>query len=335
MSPEMAPHKVEELRAEGADARSVAVVIPSYKVTRSILGVIDRIGPEVQRIYVVDDCCPDGSGRLVEQRCRDPRVRVLFHDSNRGVGGATMTGYRQAIVDGAEVIVKVDGDGQMDPALIARFVKPILEGGADYTKGNRFYRVEDLRDMPAVRTIGNAVLSFLAKLSTGYWDLLDPTNGFTAVHARVARELPLGKISERYFFESDILFRLNVMRAVVLDVPMTAQYGDEESNLRIQAIIPEFLSKHLRNTVKRLLYNHVIRGFSAATLELLTGVVLLLWGIGFGGAAWYRSFVSGVPATSGTVMVAALPVILGTQLVLGFLNQDVQAVPRQPIHRRL
>lgn len=178
---------------------SVAVVIPSYKVRSHILDVIQGIGPEVSQIYVVDDRCPEGSGDFVQEHCFDARVRVIRNPQNLGVGGAVMAGYRAAIEGGAEVIVKVDGDGQMDPSLIPQFIIPILAGEADYTKGNRFFDLEEIRAMPPMRVFGNAVLSLMAKLSTGYWDLFDPTNGYTAIHTEVARQLPFAKISRRYF----------------------------------------------------------------------------------------------------------------------------------------
>src|SRR3989304_3450683 len=147
----------------------IAVVVPCYKVKKHVLEVIASIGDEVWRIYVVDDACPDGSGKHVEEHCLDQRVRVIYHECNQGVGGAVITGYRAAITDGAEVIVKVDGDGQMDTSLIPNFIEPILAGEADYTKGNRFFDLEEIRAMPKVRLIGNAVLSFLTKLSSGSW----------------------------------------------------------------------------------------------------------------------------------------------------------------------
>ncbi len=236
--------------------KRIAVVIPSYCVKAHVLDVIARIGPEVHLIYVVDDCCPEGSGQYVQERCMDPRVVVLVHEVNQGVGGAVMTGYERAIADGAAVIVKIDGDGQMDPALLPDFVEPILRGDADYTKGNRFFNLDEVRAMPAVRLFGNAALSFMAKLSTGYWNLFDPTNGYTAIHARVAAALPRAKIAKRYFFETDILFRLNTIQAVVFDIPMVAVYGAEKSNLRVSRVLPEFLARHFGNFGKRVFYGY-------------------------------------------------------------------------------
>ena len=309
---------------------NVAVVIPSYKVRAHILDVISLIGPEVTAIYVVDDCCPDGSGRFVESNVQDPRVRVVYHTENQGVGGAVMSGYKAALEDGAEVIVKIDGDGQMDPRLLPRFINPILAGEADYTKGNRFFDLEAVRAMPKIRLLGNAALSFMTKVSSGYWDLFDPTNGYTAIHRDVASHLPLNKISRRYFFETDILFRLNTLRAVVIDIPMDAHYGDEVSNLKISKIVGEFFFKHIRNFAKRIFYNYYLRDMSLASLELPLGLLLLVLGGGFGIIQWIQSMSMGVPTPSGTVMLSALPVIIGTQLVLAFLGYDIASVPKRP-----
>jgi len=314
---------------------SIGVVIPTYKVRDHILGVIGEIGAEVSRIYVVDDCCPHGSGELVAANRSDTRVVVLRHEVNQGVGGAVMTGYRAAIADGIHIIVKIDGDGQMDPALIPNFVAPIAEGTADYAKGNRFFDLERIRSMPAMRLLGNAGLSFLTKLSSGYWDLFDPTNGYTAIHADVARHLPFDKISKRYFFETDMLFRLNTLKAVAVDIPMHARYGDEVSNLKISKVISEFFVKNLRNTVKRIFYNYYLRDMSLASIELPLGLLLFCFGVIYGVTEWIGGYRSGVPASSGTVMLAAMPIILGFQLILAFIGSDIGSTPRRPIHPKL
>ena len=311
----------------------IAVIIPSYRVTRHILDVIARIGEECRQIFVVDDACPDGSGRFVVEHCRDPRVQVLWNAENLGVGGAVMAGYRAALAAGADILVKIDGDGQMPPELLGRFVAPIIEGKADYTKGNRFYDLAMVRSMPPVRLLGNAGLSFMSKASSGYWDLFDPTNGYTAIHARVAAHLPTERISNRYFFETDMLFRLNTLRAVVVDIPMAARYNDEVSNLKISRILGDFLFGHLRNFSKRLFYNYFLRDMSAASLQLILGAALVSAGSVYGAWKWLSQ--AGAPATAGTVMLAALPIIIGLQLLLAFLMWDMQSVPRTPVAGRL
>jgi dolichol-phosphate mannosyltransferase len=312
---------------------SIAVVIPSYRVAGRILGVLGGIGPEVTWIYVVDDACPEQSGAIVESECRDPRVRVLRHSINEGVGAATMTGYRAALADGADVVVKLDGDGQMPPDRIAALVEPLLRGEADYVKGNRFYDPRALAQMPRARLVGNAALSFMSKLSSGYWNLFDPTNGFTAIHSRVIGALPLEKVSRRYFFESDLLFHLNIVRAVVREIPMEARYGDERSGVRLSSAVVEFGLKHAANVARRVFYNYFLRDFSIASLQLVLGSALSVFGFWVGVVQWSRSIASGEPATSGTVMLAALPIVLGFQLLLAFVAYDIQNVPRQPVHR--
>jgi len=309
----------------------IAAVIPCHKVARHVLDVIAAIPPECGRIYVVDDACPEASGKLVEAQCGDPRVRVVFHAENQGVGGAVITGYRAALDEGIDIVVKIDGDGQMDPALLLRFVVPLLEGRADYTKGNRFFDLRNISTMPFVRVFGNAVLSFLSKLSTGYWDLFDPTNGYTAIHVDALRMLPLEKISRRYFFETDLLFRLGTVRAVVQDIPMDARYGNEISGLRVSRILGEFLFKHLRNLIKRIFYNYFLRDMALASIELVAGVALMAFGFVYGSVKWMHSQDTGSLATAGTVMLAALPLIIGLQFVLAFLAYDIANVPRRAL----
>jgi dolichol-phosphate mannosyltransferase len=313
-------------------APRVAVVIPAYRVSRHILGVLVGIGDEVRAIYVVDDACPEGSGDLVQAQCSDARVRVLRRESNGGVGAAVMTGYAAALSDGADVIVKIDGDGQMDPGLVPDFVAPIAAGQADYTKGNRFFNLEGLEQMPRTRLVGNAALSFMNKVSSGYWDIFDPTNGYTAIHASIARCLPLDKISPGYFFETDMLFRLNTLRAVVWDVPMQARYGDEVSNMKISRVAGQFLVDHLRNFGKRIFYNYYLRDVSIASIELPLGLIGVVTGVLLGSYHWIHSAQLGVTTPAGTVMLATLPLLAGLQLLLAFIHYDIAAVPRRPLH---
>ena len=309
----------------------IAVVIPCYRTSRQILDVLSRIDANVARIYVVDDACPEGTGDLVEASRPDDRVRVLRHERNRGVGAAMVTGYRAALADGAQIVVKIDGDGQMDPAQLSRLVAPIAMGAADYAKGNRFYDFALLQDMPRVRLLGNALLSLVNKISSGYWNVMDPTNGYTAIHRAALEALPLGKIDSGYFFESDMLFRLYTVRAVVRDVPLRARYAGESSNLRIGRVLRDFPGKYVSATLKRIFYSYFLRDFNAGTLQLASGLLLLSLGTVYGVTKWINSSVSGFPTTSGAVMLAALPVLVGVQLLLGALQFDIQNVPRTPL----
>lgn len=327
--------RIRHLHDAEADAPVIAVVVPCYRTSRQILTVLSRIGPECALIYVVDDACPEHSGAVVASACRDERVHVIRHTANQGVGGAVMTGYRAALEDGATVIVKLDGDGQMPPELLPTIVGPILSGQADYTKGNRFYDLANISRMPTVRILGNAVLSFMAKISCGYWDVFDPTNGYTAIHANVAQRLPLEKISKSYFFETDMLFRLNTIRAVVVDVPMNPEYGDEVSSLRVSQVLGEFGWKHLKNVGKRIFYNYFLRDFSIASVELVVGSMLLAFGAAYGLANWIASAHAGAATPTGTIVLSALAVLAGLQFLLAFIGYDMAAVPRRPIHPAL
>jgi|tagenome__1003787_1003787.scaffolds.fasta_scaffold20945826_2 dolichol-phosphate mannosyltransferase len=318
-----------------ASAHHIAVVIPCYRVRDLVADVIRRIGPEVNSIFVVDDKCPERTGDFVEVNIADPRVSVIRHDVNQGVGGAVMTGYRAALGAGADIIVKIDGDGQMDPALIWMFVCPIIAQEADYTKGNRFYDAASVQEMPRFRLFMNAGLSLLNKLSSGYWNIFDPTNGYTAIHAGVVALLPFEKIHKRYFFETDMLFRLNLTRAVLVDIPMSAVYGDEVSSIKYGRVFIDFALGVFRNFLKRIWYNYVLRDMSIATFELIFGLLLFFTGTVIGSYAWSRSIIADVPATSGTVMLAALPIILGIQFVLAFLSYDIQSVPSRPRQKSL
>ncbi len=309
----------------------ICVIIPSYKVKAHILDVISSIGDEVSKIIVVDDCCPELSGKFVEENSNDPRVIVLYNQKNLGVGGAVMEGYKCALELDIDICVKVDGDGQMNPALIPSLVKPIINGNADYVKGNRFYSLYDVKSMPKLRFFGNTFLGFITKLSSGYWSIFDPTNGFTAIHRYSLSLLPLHDISKRYFFETDMLVALGGIRAKVLDMPMRAVYGEEVSGLKIKHILLEFTLKHLKAIIRRILYSYFFRDFSLASIHLPVGLIMLLFGVIYGSFAWYVSASTGIPATTGRVFLSALPIILGVQFLLNFLSFDIMNEPSTPL----
>ena len=314
----------------------IAVVIPCYRAKASVCGVIQRIGPQVQWVYVVDDACPEGTGAHVQASCADPRVAVLRNAENLGVGGAMVRGYREALAAGADVIVKVDGDGQMDPALIPQLVQPIVARLADYTKGNRFaaYSRSIRRAraaMPKVRWFGNSVLSFGHKAMSGYWNVVDPTNGYTAIHRYALEGLDLDRVSTGYFFAHDMLFQLNIIGAVVRDGPMAPVYAGEVTSLRIDRVLREFPLLMLRRLVARIVSKYFIYDFNVASIELLFGTLLLLWGVAFGAVRWIVGVNHDEVNTAGTVMLSALPIILGVQLLLAAVSYDVNNVPRTPL----
>jgi glycosyltransferase involved in cell wall biosynthesis len=313
------------------DGAGVWMVIPCYRVRAHILRVIAKVPPWIDGVVCVDDACPDHSGDLVEANVSDPRVVVLRLKQNQGVGGATLAGYEEAARRGAQILVKVDGDDQMDLGHVAQLVAPIILGEADYAKGNRFTSVSHLRRMPSVRVLGNAALSFAAKVSTGYWNIFDPTNGFTAIEASVAKQIMDKRVSRRFFFETDLLYHLGAIRAVVRDVPIPARYGQEVSNLRIGAIVGPFALKHAQNFLQRVVGQYFVRDFNVATVELIFGSFFLLFGVSYA-AHWLWVRAAGEAASPGVVMAAALPVMIGVQFLLQAINFDVLNVPARPIH---
>lgn len=308
---------------------SIAVVIPCYRVARHVEAVLAGIPPWIDHILVVDDCCPENSGAVAESRAiLDPRIQVLRHPENRGVGGATVTGYRRALELGCDMVVKMDGDGQMDPAELPRLVEPLRTGRVDYAKGNRFRHFAQLAAMPKARLLGNSVLSFLVKAASGQWRIMDPTNGYTAIHRRALAQLDLDRLSPRYFFESDLLIALGMARLPVADVPMPARYGDETSSLRIGRALLDFPPLLLRRFLGRVAMQYFVADFSIASLYLLVGTLAVAFGFILGAAEWIRSVESGVPRSAGTVMLVAMPVIVGVQFLLQAIAHDIAAAPK-------
>lgn len=311
----------------------IAVVVPCYRVAQHIESVVETMPALVDEIYLVDDASPDNLEQVV-LRMIDPRVRFLRHSTNQGVGGAMLTGYRAAFEGGADIIVKMDGDGQMDPRHLPALLLPLLEGRADYTKGNRWIDEQSLQQMPPVRRWGNVGLSFAAKIASGCWNIFDPCNGYTAIRASIVPLLSPANIARDYFFETSMLVELNIARAVVLDVPLPALYGDEVSSLRIGRVLVSFPTKLASSLRRRIWQRYFVRDFGAATLFLLSGGALAAWGVGFGAFAWLRSAITMTPSTTGTVILSEMPLLMGFQLLLQALVMDIGSENKPPISSR-
>jgi glycosyltransferase involved in cell wall biosynthesis len=325
------------VRSAGAEAvpielPRVAVVVPAFRAAATIADVVASVPSFVRDIVVVNDASPDLTGSLVRD-IPDPRVVLVEHDRNQGVGGAMMSGYARAVELGAEIIAKVDADGQMDPDYLLQLITPIVIGEADYTKGNRFLHERELRAMPGRRRFGNAGLSFLTKLASGYWTIFDPTNGYTALHASLVPLLAQQPIAKRFFFESNMLLNLSLLRAVVRDVYIPARYpGSARSHLSESHAAIHFPWRLLQGFLRRIRIQYFVRDFTAVSLYLVCGLLLALFGAVWGIWHFIAAAQAGVPATTGTVMIAVLPIIIGVQLLLQALTLDIQNVPTQPIH---
>jgi len=327
--PPAAPGTALEALLQGV---RVVVVVPAYKAEATIGTVLEEIPRWVARVVVVVDGSPDRTTAVVQEIAqRDRRIVTIVREVNGGVGAAVRDGYAHALLLGAEVVVKMDSDGQMDPAYLPNLVLPIALGQADYTKGNRFRRPDALAEMPAVRLIGNAVLSLLTKLSSGYWQLLDPTNGYTAISREALTTLDLRKLDARYFFESSMLIELGLARAVVADVAMPSRYRGEASHLSLGHSAFSFAYKHVRHVLRRLVYRYLLTDFSAVSLLLALSLPLVGIGVGFGLWSWMDSALRGVPATAGTVMLAAFPAAGGAYCLVQAMVYDIMSTPQRPL----
>jgi dolichol-phosphate mannosyltransferase len=305
----------------------IVVVIPAFRVEEQITWVLERMPPFVDVVHVVDDASPDRTSERVRAH-GDPRVVLHRHERNQGVGGAMVTGFLAALDSGADIIIKCDGDAQMDPADIERLVEPLRSGDAEYAKGCRFHHLAELRQMPRARLAGNVALTFLTKLASGYWHVLDPQNGFVAVRAEVLRLVPVDRLARDYFFENDLLMWLNAIEARVADVPLPARYGDEKTSLRMSRVLRTFPPRLLSGALRRLLLRYVFYDVSPVFVFALSGGLLMALGIGYGLYYWITNLRNGRATPAGTVIVAALPTILGFQLLLQAIVLDVHGSPR-------
>ena len=309
----------------------VAVIIPVYCEEERVRNVVNGLPSWVDHIVVVDDASADRTFEVVGS-IEDKRCVLLRCERNQGVGVATLTGWRKALELEADILVKMDGDGQMDPATLGALIAPLAEGKADYAKGNRFLHVMALTRMPLMRRLGNIGLSFMAKLASGYWSVFDPTNGYVAIHAGVLSLLEEGRLHKRFFFEHSLLLELGLHRAVVCDVYMPARYGDKVSSLSERQSLIEFPSLLLKGFLRRWRIQYFVRDFSDVSLFLLIGTWATTFGTAWGAYHWYATASRGVTASTGTVMIAVLPIVLGLQFLLQALIADIQRAPREPIH---
>jgi dolichol-phosphate mannosyltransferase len=294
--------------------------------------VIRSIPPRYRTIVCVDDKSPDGTIEAIESAA-DSRVTLVKHEKNGGVGAAMKTGYTEAMRRGATILVKMDGDGQMSADDLDDLVAPLLSGQAEYAKGNRFVDLTALRAMPRTRLLGNALLSFASKFASGYWNMLDVTNGYTAITSTALRRIDFASLADRYFFETSMLIELNIARAQVADVELPARYGNEVSSLSISRVATTFPGLLIKGTLRRFYWRYLIEDFGVVSICVLVGIPSLLFGVLFGALHWIETARTGIPATAGTVFIAALPIIVGVQLLLAAVILDVLSSPTVKWHR--
>lgn len=305
--------------------KRIAAVVPAYCEEAHIASVITTMPQTVDIIVVVDDCSPDRTFD-VATATNDPRLTVIRLEENQGVGGAIMTAHQAALDQGSDINVVFAGDGQMDPHYLPELLDPIVEGGYGFTKANRFYSSKSFHGMPVHRVLGNVILSLLNKLASGYWNLFDPQNGYTATSREVLKRLDFDRIARRYEFENDFLMNLNILGVRAKDVPIPAMYANEVSTIKLRKVIPALIRLLTRGFFRRILLKYVIGTFSPIALFLFTGSALLLWSLLFGIWVLYETIGPSV-ASTGTVLLCVAPGLVGIQLLLTALQLDIQASP--------
>ena len=301
---------------------SVAVVVPAHCEERLIGKTVTSVPDWVDHVIVIDDASPDGTAAAV-QAVNDERIDLTTLPVNQGVGGAILTGHLRALELGADVAVVMAGDAQMDPAFLPQLLDPIAAGDAQYTKANRFYGPGSFAGMPRHRIVGNVVLSFMTKAASGYWNLFDPQNGYTAIHRSALERLPFDRIARRYEFENDMLIQLNIMRVPARDVPIPAVYGDEVSGMRLTRVAPRILRQLWRGFWERMWWKYVVQSFSPVALMFFSGLACVLFGAAVG--VFVLANTLGPPvATAGTVILSVAPFLTGTHLLIMALFLDIQ-----------
>lgn len=311
-------------------------VVPAYRARATVCGVVAGLLAVADHVIVVDDACPERSGTAVAAEFSgNPRVTVVARESNGGVGAAVKTGIAAALEHGADVIVKVDADAQMDPSYVPAIAHVFAEHPEiGYVKGNRFVSETALHRMPKLRLFGNAVLSLFVKLASGYWNLLDPTNGYVAFSASMLRDMPWERFADGYFFEISVLGSLGIRQMPIAELEMPAIYRSERSSLSVARAVFEFPPKLVALALRRLGLQYFLFDVNLGSLYVVFGALLTLFGVALGVAEWFATLRTGHARTPGTVMLAVIPILIGIQLISNALMYDVQFAPKTLRERR-
>jgi glycosyltransferase involved in cell wall biosynthesis len=306
------------------DGKRVAVVVPAHDEEALIGGTLAGIPEFVDRVYVVDDNSGDATA-MRAQEAGDSRVEVISHPQNEGVGAAIITGYRRALTEGIDVACVMAADGQMDPADLERIVAPVARGEVEYSKANRLFTGQAWTLMPRHRYLGNAVLSMLTKIASGYWHVADSQSGYTAISRETLEQLDLDRIYARYGFPNDMLVHLNVWNARVRDVQSRPIYGvGERSEIRLWRVIPAIAWLLFKGFFWRLREKYIIRDFHPLVFFYVLGILLTVAGLVLGAVETILRLM-GNELTTPTVVLVALLLISGSQFTLFAMWFDMES----------
>ncbi len=311
--------------------KTVAIV-PCYKSSNIAPTVVKDLIQYVDFVICVDDNCPEKTGLLIKNNIKSDKLKVLFHTKNMGVGGATKTGINYAQKIQAEIIVKIDSDGQMDPKNIPQLIEPIKNKTSDFTKGNRFRNIDVLVSMPKIRLIGNILLSFITKLSTGYWELFDPTNGFIAMNAKILNRIQYTKTDNRYFFETDLLFRCGLYDVLVSEIEIPTVYKNENSGLNPLLEAFRYSFSHVVIFLKRIIYQYFLIDFNPGSLSIFLGSLGIIYTFfsGLRSIIYYKNL--NIETPLGMKILFLTTAIISMQLIISFIYYDSN---QRPLRRQL
>jgi glycosyltransferase involved in cell wall biosynthesis len=306
------------------DGKRVAVVVPAHDEERLIGTTLAGIPEFVDRILVVDDASRDGTADLVRSS-GDPRVELVPRAENGGVGAAIVTGYQRAVAEGADVTCVMAADNQMDPTDLEKIALPVARGEVEYAKANRLITGEAWKVIPRSRYLGNAVLSLLTKIASGYWHVADSQSGYTAASREILEQLDLDRVYPGYGFPNDMLVHLNVWNARVRDIPSRPVYGvGERSGIRIRRVVPRISWLLLKGFFWRMREKYVIRDFHPLVFFYVLGFLMTLLGLGLGIAEVVLR-IMGNAVSVGTVVLVALLLIFGSQFTLFAMWFDMES----------
>jgi len=306
------------------EGKRVAVVVPAYREEHLVQTTLRGIPDVVDRVFVVDDASPDGTADRAREAA-DARTEVIVHERNGGVGAAIVTGYKRALAEGIDVTVVMAADNQMDPAELVTLVEPVARGEADYAKANRLFTGEAWSIIPRTRYLGNAVLSLLTKIASGYWHVADSQAGYTALGLSALRQLDLDRIYRRYGFPNDMLVHLNVINARVRDVPSRPIYGvGERSGIRLRKVVPRISWLLVKGFFWRMREKYVIRDFHPLVFFYALGFLMLAIGLALGIAETVLRIL-GNQITTATIVLVALLLVSGSQFTLFAMWFDMES----------
>ena len=322
---------------------TIAAVVTAYNEEGLVGNVIDKIPSFVDHVYAIDDCSTDGTWEEILSRKTthtqphmeaeaegaeameadggqsEPTVIPIQHEENQGVGGAIKTGYKIALQNDIDITAVINGDGQMDPGILSRFVDPIASGTADYVKGNRLYTGGHAEEMSTWRLSGNAILTFLTKITSGYWKMNDPQNGYTAISLNALRRIDISSLYDDYGFLNDLLVHLNVHNLRIADVEMKAKYGQEESGIKYHQFVPKLSFLLLSRFLWRLKHKYIIRDFHPLVLMYLLGTIGLSGAVA--GMIW-SVLVSNSLGLS--ILLSGMFLLLSSSLILQAVMLDMR-----------